>query len=81
MRIIVNYNKYVLNNPQKCQRIWKNLKNSLKVTVLSRTSRNWCTDPIHVIHQSMRVNVKYNKYVLNNPQKYQKKIEKISKIA
>jgi hypothetical protein len=42
------------------------------VMILSRTSRNWCTDPIHVIHQSMRINVSYNKYALNNPQKYQK---------
>jgi hypothetical protein len=29
----------------------------------------WCTDPKHVIHQSMRTHVSYNIYVLNNPQK------------
>jgi hypothetical protein len=34
---------------------------------LSHTSRNWCTDPIRVIHQSMRINVNYNKYALSNP--------------
>jgi hypothetical protein len=28
----------------------KDLKNSPKVTFLSRTLRNWSTDPIHVIH-------------------------------
>jgi hypothetical protein len=39
--------------------------------ILSRTSLNWCTDPIHVIHQSMRINVSYNKYELNNSQKRQ----------
>jgi hypothetical protein len=41
------------------------------VMILSRTSRNWCTDPIHVIHQSMCINVSYNKYELNNPRKRQ----------
>jgi hypothetical protein len=41
------------------------------VTILSHTLRNWCTDSIHVIHQSMRINVSYNKFVLNNPQKRQ----------
>jgi glutaredoxin-related protein len=71
MRINVNYNKYQLNHPQNVK-IFKNLKKTLKVMILSRTSRNWCTDPIHVIHQSMRIDVSYNKYLLKNPQKYQK---------
>jgi glutaredoxin-related protein len=72
MRINVNYNKYELNNPQKRQNIKKIFKKTLKVMILSRTSRNWCTDPIHVTQQSMRINVNYNKYELNNPQKRQK---------
>jgi hypothetical protein len=46
--------------------------------ILSRTSLNWCTDPIHVINQSMRINVSYNKYELNSPQKRQN-IKKILK--
>jgi hypothetical protein len=69
MRINVSYNKYELNNPRKRQNIKKILNFFLKVMILSRTSRNWCTDPIHVIHQSMRINVNYNKYALSNPQK------------
>jgi hypothetical protein len=39
--------------------------------ILSRMSHNWCTDPMHVTHQSMRINVNYNKYELINPQKRQ----------
>jgi hypothetical protein len=37
-----------------------------------------CKNCINVIHQSMRINVSYNIYVLNNPQKLQN-IEKILK--
>jgi hypothetical protein len=32
----------------------------------------WCTDLIRVIHRWIRIDVSYNKYMLNNPQKYQK---------
>jgi hypothetical protein len=39
---------------------------------LRHLASNRCTDPIHVIHQSMRIDNSYNIYVLNNPQKYQK---------
>jgi hypothetical protein len=46
--------------------------------ILSRTSRNWWTDPVHVIHKSMRIYVSYNKYALNNPQNRQN-IEKTFK--
>jgi hypothetical protein len=38
---------------KKSTKISKKLEkfqNRLKMTFLSRTSRNWCTDPIHVIH-------------------------------
>jgi hypothetical protein len=60
---------------QQSTKISEKLKKSqkqLKSEVLSRTSRNWCTNPIHVLHLQMRIDVSYNKYVLNNPQKYQK---------
>jgi hypothetical protein len=69
--INVTYKKYELNNPRKRQNIKKILIFFLKVMILSRTSRNWCTDPIYMIHQSMRINVSYNKYELNNPRKRQ----------
>jgi hypothetical protein len=39
------------------QNIEKTFKKTLKMTILSSTSRNWCTDPIHVIHQSIRIKV------------------------
>jgi hypothetical protein len=73
--------QFYAKNPQKYQKSWKNLKNSLKVTFLSRTSRNWYTNPIHVIHRSMRINVNYNIYALNNPQKYQKSEKKKNLIS
>jgi hypothetical protein len=37
-------------------------KNSPRVTFLSRTSRNWCTDPIHGVHHEMRIDISYNKH-------------------
>jgi hypothetical protein len=56
-------------NTQKPHKIKKKLnktQKTLKSNILSRTSRNWYTDPVRVIHQSMRIDVSYNHLKLKN---------------
>jgi hypothetical protein len=64
MRIDVSYNIYVLNNPQKYPKKMEKSHHCLKVTFLSRTSRNWCTEPLHTIIIKINTNTRLYPFYL-----------------